>query len=145
MKTASQIMSTRIESVSRSDSLQRVAEKMARNDIGAMPVVEGDQPVGVVTDRDLVTRGLARRLDPELTKVQEVMSDAIYAVQEDSTLEKVAEVMRDHQVRRVLVFDDDKKLKGMISLADLALEDAGGTITGDVLRSISEPTAVASQ
>jgi len=122
---------------------QQVAQLMEENDCGCIPVVEDVESrflVGVITDRDLALRGVARGRSPE-TAVKDLMTTDVSAVAPDDDLERVQELMSDLQVRRVPVVDADGCCVGIISQADLALEEvdtADGEVS-HVVERISEP------
>jgi CBS domain-containing protein len=90
---------------------------MDRTAVGAVVVVDGERPVGIVTDRDLVTRALARRLPPD-ARLDGVMSGGVVCVDADAELSKVASILATHPVRRVPVLDRDRVV-GMVTLDDL--------------------------
>jgi len=136
-------MSSQLNSVDKSASLQEAAEKMAQWDLGALPVFEEGQLVGIVTDRDIAVRGMAKMHSPD-TPVGEVMSGTVRCVFEDEEIEEAADVMGEHQVRRVVVFDHEKHPKGILALADLAHEDSDGSLCGQVLKRVTKPTVAAS-
>jgi len=140
-----EIMTSKIETVDKDTTLQQAAEKMGKSDVGALPVFEGDHLIGIVTDRDIAVRGVARRLPSDRATVGEVMSEKVRCVFEDTPVDEAAENMAEHQVRRVVVFDHDRNPKGFLSLADLALEDSGGQLCGQVLKKISRPTREAAR
>jgi CBS domain-containing protein len=113
-----------------------VAKLMAREDVGPIPVVEGDRLVGIVTDRDLVIRVIAEGRDPGKTKVADVISKDIVTVSPDEDLERVLGVMSQKQVRRVPVVEGER-LVGIVSQADVA-RAADEERTGEVVQQISE-------
>ena len=102
------------------DSLQLAATLMERHDIGALPVAEGDKLIGMITDRDIVTRAVATNMDARHTKASELMTDRVLYCYEDDDIDKVAQNMAEEKVRRLPVLSRDKRLKGMISLGDIA-------------------------
>jgi CBS domain-containing protein len=115
-----------------------VARQMRADNIGAMPVGENDRLVGMVTDRDIVMRAVAEERSAGNTTVREVMSRGIFVCFEDDDVEDAAEVMAKHQVRRLPVLNRNKRLVGVIALADL-----GRSIkepAQEALEGISEPT-----
>jgi CBS domain-containing protein len=113
-------MMTRDISVTNPDqTVKEAAAVMARHDIGALPVGEHDRLVGMITDRDIAVRGIARGKGPD-TKVREVMTGDVKYVFEDEEVEDVAQNMADIQVRRVPVVNRDKRLVGILALGDLA-------------------------
>jgi CBS domain-containing protein len=104
-------------------TIHHAAVAMDRHSVGAVVVVDGDRPVGLVTDRDLVVRGLARRTPPE-GRVDSVMSTDVVCVGADDELHVVAAILSNHPFRRVPVVDGHR-LVGMITLDDLIVRLAG--------------------
>ncbi|MEZ0390940.1 MAG: CBS domain-containing protein [Pseudobdellovibrionaceae bacterium] len=105
-------------------NLREVAKKMRDGDFGVMPVGEHDRLVGMITDRDIAIRAVAEGKDPAKTLVGDCMSKQVLYCYEDQTLEDVAKNLGDNQVRRLPVLNRQKRLVGILSLADLALSDA---------------------
>jgi CBS domain-containing protein len=131
----SQIMTADPDTARPQDTLRAVAAKMDSGDYGSMPVVEEGRLVGVVTDRDIAVRAVARGLDPD-TPVGEVMTGNPVCVSPDSDVEEAAGIMQDRQIRRLFVRDGDR-LVGVVSLGDVALEQ-DETLSGRTLEEISE-------
>jgi CBS domain-containing protein len=104
-------------------TIQEAAVAMDRHSVGAVVVLEGDRPIGVVTDRDLVVRALARRL-PADARVDAVMSRGVVCVGADDELHNVTAILSNHAFRRVPVVDD-RRVVGMITLDDLIVRLAG--------------------
>ena len=115
------LMTTDIEIVSPGHTAREAASFMLNADTGALPVCEGDRLVGMITDRDIVIRGVAAGLGPE-TAVAELMSDGIVWARADDEVGAIAQRMSDAQVRRLPVVDSSDRLVGMISLGDLSRE-----------------------
>ena len=135
-----EIMSDHVEVIHPDDSLQTAAEKMRDRDIGFLPVCDGDRLIGVLTDRDLITRALADGLESKAILGRDlVTSPAIYCF-DDQSIEEAAKLMHDNQIRRLVVLSRDKQMVGVISLGDLAMT-ASDKLTGDVLQSVSEPVS----
>jgi CBS domain-containing protein len=106
-------------------TLREVARKMRDGDFGSMPVGENDRLVGMITDRDIVTRALSNGPgNPKETEVREVMSEDVYYCYEDEKVGKVAESMGEKQIRRMPVLNREKRLVGIVSLGDLAVNRA---------------------
>ena len=103
-----------------SATVNEAARLMAQNDFGSLAVAENDKLVGMVTDRDIVVRGLADGKEPNSASLREVMTDKVYYCFEDQSCDDVAANMAQMQVRRLPVVTRDKKLVGMVSLGDLA-------------------------
>jgi len=139
-----EIMTPQVEVVRPDASLQEAAEMMMKLDVGPLPVCDGQRLVGMLTDRDITVRGTAQGRDPKTTQVQEVMTpDVIYCF-EDQDVEDAAKLMEEHQIRRLVILNREKKLVGIVSLGDLALEadeeDLDDAEVGEVLEQISQPT-----
>ena len=119
------------------DTIQQLARLMAEADTGVIPIVDGDRPVGLVTDRDIVIRALAQGRGADTTASQ-VMTANLEFANEDDDLDEVTDKMSRLQLRRILVLDQNRRLGGIVSLADVAQEgkakDAGKT-----LEQISQP------
>lgn len=111
------------ERVAPGDSLEAAAQAMRTAAIGALVVCERDRPVGLITDRDIVVRGVALGLDPERTPVCDVMTPQVFCCCEDDDLLAAAALMEERAVRRVAVLDAEERLVGMLSVDDLALVD----------------------
>lgn len=127
------------------NTVKEAARLMEEHDCGCLPVVDNTETnhlVGVVTDRDLALRALAKSKGPE-TKVRDVMSSAPSCCTPDDDVEEVERIMAERQVRRVPVIDRAGCCVGMVAQADLALKDraASDREVGRVVERISEPTA----
>lgn len=118
-------------------TLVDAARRMRDEDVGALPVGENGRLQGMVTDRDIVVRAIAEERSPAETRVADVCSAEVVSCREDDSLEDAADIMAEHQIRRLPIVGDDQQLIGIVALADVALRDqeAGGSALGD----ISEP------
>jgi CBS-domain-containing membrane protein len=101
-------------------SLRAVAAKMKEIDCGAVPICHNDRLVGMVTDRDMVTKALAEGRDPNSTRARDVMTSPIVYCFEDQDIGEAARVMEVRQIRRLVVLNKDKRLVGIVSLGDLS-------------------------
>lgn len=133
-----EIMTRDVRVASPDDTLQLAAQLMEKDDFGMLPVGENDRLVGMLSDRDIVIRAVARALAPDKVKVRDVMSTDVKYVFEDESVEEVARNMSDLQMRRMPVVNRDKRLVGIVSLGDLALTEPKPA--GDALKSISQHT-----
>jgi CBS domain-containing protein len=129
------IMTRDVQLLAPHDTLLAAARRMRDDDIGSLPVAEGDRLVGYVTDRDLVVRGLAEGFSAD-THIHDVMTDKVLYCFEDEEVEEVAVNMADNQVRRLPVLSREKRLVGIVALGDLATkgEDASAE---DALEGVS--------
>jgi CBS domain-containing protein len=118
----SEIMSKGIVCVNSEDSIRKVAELMRDEDVGALPVLENDRPVGIVTDRDIVITCVATGYDLE-KPVSHAMSDQVISVKENQDIMEVSKLMQENKVSRILVTDNQEHPIGMVSLQDLSFED----------------------
>jgi CBS domain-containing protein len=124
-------------------TIQEVAGIMLDIDAGVMPVGENDRLVGMITDRDIAVRAIAKGKGPQ-TPVREVMTEDVKYCFEDEDLDEVARNMADQQVRRLPVLNRDKRLVGILSLGDMAVTQDSRT-AGETLSGISEPGGEHSQ
>jgi CBS domain-containing protein len=118
-------------------TIRDAAALMKNHDIGFLPVVADDVLVGVVTDRDLVVRGMCERADPNLTPVRAIMSTTPVWCYAHDVLTDAADILADYRVHRLLVVDTEKKLVGLLSLDDLAAKMSSDRLLGDLVRHIS--------
>jgi CBS domain-containing protein len=132
-----EVMTGQIETISPDSTLEQAARKMCLRDIGILPVVDEDIILGVVTDRDLVMRGLAEGWPTHLTVIRQVMTPGAFTCYEDQSITEVSKLMEKNMVRRLLVLDRNEKLVGLVSLTDLALKVPNEKVSGHVLSKIS--------
>lgn len=142
MKIAN-IMSRDVQLINPDGTLRSAAAMMKKIDAGVLPVAENDRLVGMITDRDIAIRGIAEGKGPD-SKVREVMSKEIKYCFEDEDVAHVSENMAELQLRRLPVMTRDKKLVGIVALADLA---TAGSLpkTAKALHGISQPGGEHSQ
>lgn len=125
------------------DTIQAAAQTMAEVDAGSLPVGDDDRLVGMITDRDIAIRAIAEGLGPDAT-VRAVMSAEVRYCYEDENIDDVLRNMGDLQVRRLPVINRDKRLVGIVSLGDLAL-DGPTRNAAKALSDISQPGGLHSQ
>jgi CBS domain-containing protein len=133
----SDVMTPNPRTVQLSDTLQLAAQIMRDEDTGAVPVVEdGSHVVGMITDRDIVIRAVADG-DFECT-IDDIVSDDVICATPDMSTAEAAELMGEHQIRRLPVVDEDENLIGIVSLGDLAVKENRDARAGETLENISE-------
>ena len=134
-----ELMTKDLETIKASASLREAAERMRSYGIGALPVVEGEQLVGMLTDRDITVRATAAGKDPNKTPVREAMTHAVITCEADAPLSEAEHLMEEKAVRRLVVLDAYKKPVGLISLDDLATVPGEARHAGEVLRELNTP------
>ena len=132
----SDVMTPNPKTVTPSDSIQTAASIMRDVDAGGVPVVEGGRVVGMVTDRDIVIRAVA---DGDFNaKISDIVSDDVITATPDMSTADAAELMGEHQIRRLPVVDEADELVGIVSLGDLAVKENRDSRMGETLENISE-------
>ena len=124
--------------------ISEAARLMAELDIGALPVQENDRLVGMITDRDIAVRAVANGRGPD-TKVADVMSREVKYCFEDQSIDEVTQNMGELRIRRLPVLTRDKRLIGILSLGDLAIDEGARDEAGEALGGISRPGGQHSQ
>ena len=125
-------------------TIREAAHLMAELDSGALPVEENDRLVGMITDRDIAVRAVAEGKGPD-TLLRDVMTREIKYAYEDQTIEEVTRNMGELRVRRLPVLNRDKRLVGILSLGDLAIDESAQDEAGEALGGISRPGGQHSQ
>jgi len=133
----SHIMTRKVLSISPEETVETAAQRMARANLGILPVVSGARVVGVVTDRDIVVRVVAAARPPATCLVDQVMTEDVHYCLEDDAAEDVAKRMGDIGVRRMPVFDRLSALVGLVSLDDIAIHVQWEHVVADALRKIA--------
>lgn len=140
MQTIQDIMTRDVQTISPQDTVQRAAQLMDELNVGAIPVLDGDQLVGMITDRDITVRSVAVGQNPTSTQVADVMSTDVRTCTADQSVEEVLDTMGDIQIRRIPVLDDQSKVIGIVSLGDVATKHAADVdLTLDEISTPSEP------
>jgi CBS domain-containing protein len=139
-KRCREIMTGKVTTASPDMSLLEVAQMMRDGDMGAMPIVENNKLVGIVTDRDIVVRGVAEGLS-NTAKIGDVMTREVFSVKPDDFVFEAIRLMGDKQVRRVPVVDENGGLAGILSIADVVLELEDEREIAETLEEISSGKA----
>ncbi len=113
------VMTRNVATIQPDTTLQEAARQMEATDVGPLPVVEGDRVVGMLTDRDIIIRGVGGGRDPQSTSVRDVMTTELVSCTEDSDVREAARLMQENQLKRLVVLGPNQDLVGIISLADL--------------------------
>ena len=119
------IMSRDVHVVNPDDSVQDAAKQMRSHDVGFLPVCDGQRLVGTLTDRDIAIHVVAEGKDPRKTKVKDLAQHGVTWCYEDQSPDDAANMMKDKEVRRIMVIDrNSKQLVGVVSVGDLATKDS---------------------
>jgi CBS domain-containing protein len=144
-RTARDVMTTELACCTASTTLDQVAKMMVQNDCGEIPVIDlAEQPIGVITDRDIVCRVVADGKNPAAHTAEQYMSQPVITVGEDAPVEDVLATMEKHQMRRALVVDGDGRCTGIISQADIAWADDERHVA-ELVREVSRETGHAAR
>jgi len=139
MEQLKDVMSRGVQVISPDSTIREAARKMREGDFGMMPVGENDRMIGAITDRDIAIRAVAEGKDPD-TRVRDVMSEDIVWAYEDASVEEAAELMSEHQIRRLPIVNRDKRLVGIVALGDFAVEASDIEPAAEALTEISQPS-----
>jgi CBS domain-containing protein len=134
------VMTPSVELIHPDNTIQDAALKMAEGDLGLLPVAENGQLVGMLTDRDIVVRGIAQDCNPSETTVREVMTERIRYCFDDESADDAAAVMGHLQIRRMPVVDRERRLVGMVSIADIARKHDRAK-AGEALEEVCAPAS----
>lgn len=132
-----EIMTIEVATASPDSTLEEVASMMKEEDAGAIPVLDNDQLVGIITDRDIVLRCIAEGKDPTETNVEDILTDNLFTIEPDADLDEAARLMSERQIRRLPVVEDGELL-GVISLGDIAVKEPDEDTAGDALEGVSQ-------
>ena len=133
----SEVMTRDVQTIRPDQSAQQAASFMLNADAGSIPVTEGERLIGMITDRDIAVRGVAKGHGPD-TPVRELMTNDIVCARIDDDCDDVASKMIEAQVRRLPVIDEQERLCGIVSLGDLAREGASETAE-QALEGVAQP------
>jgi CBS domain-containing protein len=131
------VMTNQVRTISTEATVQEAARKMDDENVGALPICDGGQLVGIVTDRDIVVRSISAGRDPSTTPIRDVMTAPVIYGLDEQSVEEAAEIMKRHPIRRLPVLDHAHRLVGMITADDL-IGEAPHVSTADMMRTISE-------
>src|SRR5580692_8702925 len=112
-----EVMTSGVETVSPGETIGRAAKKMETLNVGFLPVMESEKLIGVVTDRDIVTRAVSAGLNPHMTTVRQVMTGKAFTCQDEETLTEASLIMEKNLVQRLIVTDRQGRLVGIVSLS----------------------------
>lgn len=133
------IMTTNVACVNPSTTIVEAAQLMKEHNVGSIPVCDKNSVVGIITDRDIVVRNIAKGKNSQETSVKDTMTPGVTTVTPEMDVNEVAKMMAHSQIRRVPVVEDNK-LVGIVALGDIAIEAKYNTEVADTLTEISLPS-----
>jgi CBS domain-containing protein len=133
-----EVMTRGVECIAPDTALQEAARLMKDLDAGCLPVCKNDRLAGMLTDRDIVIRAVAEGRDARACTAGDVMTPEAVHCFEDDDIEEAARLMKERQIRRLLVLNRNKRLVGIVSLGDLAVDTGDDQFTGEILERVSE-------
>ena len=133
-----EVMTRDVAVVHPDSTLQEAADRMRQFNVGPLPVCVNDRLVGMITDRDITVRATAEAIPPGLGQVCDVMTPNVVYCLEDEPVQQAAQLMKEHQIRRLVVLNSEKRLVGIVSLGDLAVETGDEQLAGETLERVSE-------
>jgi CBS domain-containing protein len=136
MTTVADVMTRDVRTMRPGDSVVDAARCMDELNVGVIPVCEGDKLVGMVTDRDIVVRGVAQQGELKNLKLADVMSGHVRCAHEEDDVDQVLSEMADAQIRRMAVVDGNQKLVGIVTLGDIAAKNPDDEV--DVAMSLGD-------
>lgn len=135
----SEVMTTHVQGIAAHQTIREAAEVMERLRVGSVPVFQDSRPVGIVTDRDIVVRGIAAGLDCSQTHVSEVMSSELVSLPETTDIKTAARQMEERQIRRLLVTGESGEIVGIVSIGDIAAKAGQHGLSAELIETVSQP------
>lgn len=135
------VMVRNVQTIDASMNLTQAAQRMRDANVGVLPVVDGGRLRGIITDRDLVIRGMATGVDPSSMRVSEVATHSLIAARPDWALQRAMDTMSSHQIGRLPVIDEHDRVIGMVTLSSLALRSGQQTEALDTAKEVSRRSA----
>lgn len=133
-------MTQHVEVIEPNRSITEAAKMMERLDVGVVPVCENDKLIGMVTDRDVVVRVLAKERDPDTTTVSECMTSPVFFCYDNQDITEAIDIMEQRQIRRLCVLNQSNRLVGILSLGDIATSTHRRELAGELIEKVSEPS-----
>lgn len=133
------IMTSNVRCIEPDTSLREAATLMSDLDVGALPICDHDRLAGMLTDRDIAVKAVARGCDPALTPARDAMTEGIVFIYDDQEVGEAARLLETKHIRRLPVLNHQKRMVGIVSLGDLAV-NASEALGGEVLKEVSRPS-----
>ena len=134
------IMSSPVEMIAPDAMITEAADKMKSYDVGVLPVEKDGDVVGMITDRDIVVRAIADKLDPRRTPVSKAMTFDAVCCSEDTEMEEAVRIMEDKKIHRLVILDGNDSASGILSIGDIAQKMKDEHLLYEVLEKVCEPS-----
>lgn len=134
-----EVMTTHVQGIAAHQTIREAAQVMERLRVGAVPVFQDGRPIGIVTDRDIVIRGISAGLDCNQTHISEVMSNELVSLPEDTDIKTAARQMEERQIRRLLVTGESGEIVGIVSIGDIAAKAGQHGLSAELIETVSQP------
>ena len=134
-----EIMTREVVSIAPNASVREAAQRMAESDVGMLPVCDGERIAGLLTDRDIATRAVAEGRDPATTRVSDIMTTEVFFCFDYEDVQDAVLSFEEKQIRRLLILNRKKRLVGVLSIGDVAVDTGNNKLAGEVLQKVSQP------
>lgn len=138
------IMTTEVSTAEPDTTLEEIATIMKEEDVGAVPVIDGDELIGIVTDRDIVLRCIAEGKDASEVHAEDILTDDLHTISPEDDVQEASRIMAERQIRRLPVVEQGT-LIGMVSIGDIAVKQGSDELSGDTLQDVSRGVKNAKQ
>ncbi len=132
-----EIMTNGVVTVAADEFLEQAGRRMREANVGVLAVCDGERPIGILTDRDIVVRSTAEGQDPRRARVRDAMTPQVVSCGDSDGIETAVAAMRRHAIRRLLVVDAAERLVGVLSVDDVALRSP--MLAGEVVEHVLAP------
>jgi predicted transcriptional regulator len=134
-----EIMTSGIETIEYDSTISLAAKRMQLLDVGALPVEQDEELMGMISGRDIITRAIAMDKDPWMTQVHEIMTRGLSCCNEEESVETAVSMMERGQMHRLVVLDYEGNPVGMLTLGDIAVKTGNEHLASELLECVSEP------
>ncbi len=134
-----ELMTTHVQGISADQSVCEAAQAMQRLGVGSVPVFRDGQPIGIVTDRDIVVRAVAEQCDCSQKPIGEIMTGELITMPETTSIAEAAKLMEQQQIRRLLVTGSNNEIVGIVSVGDIVAKSGEHGLAAELIEMVSLP------
>src|SRR6056297_2374953 len=132
-----ELMTTHVQGISADQSVCEAAQAMQRLGVGSVPVFRDGQPIGIVTDRDIVVRAVAEQCDCSQKPIGEIMTGELITMPETTSIAEAAKLMEQQQIRRLLVTGSNNEIVGIVSVGDIVAKSGEHGLAAELIEMVS--------